>query len=210
VDRSASMGYGSHTITKYDYACKLAAAIGYVVVKARDAVGLYLYSAKLDYANGARNSFVHLNNLLKTLQQQPPATTTQTAPTLHLIAEAIHRRALIVLISDLFDTPADVVKALAHFRKQRHDVVVFHVLDPMEVDFSFKHGGEFEDMETGECLVADPRTLAADYQAAFSAFLESYRKPCAELNIDYRLVNTREPPDVFVRAYLDERRKLSR
>ena len=210
VDHSASMGYTSHTLTKYDYACKLAAAIGYVVIKARDALGLYLYSERLDAATGTRNSFVHLNNLLKTLQHNPPATGTQTAPTLHQIAEAIHRRAMVVLISDLLDTPADVIKALAHFRKQRHDVIVFHVLDPMEIDFSFKHGGEFEDLETGERLIADPRSLAADYQEAFAAFLESYRQPCAEMNIDYRLVNTSRPADVFVRAYLDERRKLSR
>jgi uncharacterized protein (DUF58 family) len=210
VDRSASMGYGSGAVTKYDYACRLAAALGYVVVKARDSVGLYLYSNRIDAMAGARNSFNHLNNLLKTLQKHKPALTTETAITLHQIAEDVHRRGLIVLLSDLLDQPAEVVKALAHFRKQHHDVILLQVMDPMELDFAFKQAAEFEDLETGEKLVTDPRALAEEYQRALEAFLEEYRGPCAEMNIDYRLVNTREPPEEFVRAYLEERRRLSK
>ena len=210
VDRSASMGYGSLEGSKYAYACRLAAAIGYVVVKARDSVGLYLYSNRIDALAGARNTFNHLNNVLKILQRNPPAATTETAITLHQIAEDVHRRGLIVLLSDLFDEPADVVKALAHFRKQHHDVILFHVLDPAEIDFPFKQGAEFEDMETGEKIIADPRALAEEYHRALVAFLEEYRGPCAEMNIDYRLVNTSYPPERFVQAYLAERRRLSK
>jgi uncharacterized protein (DUF58 family) len=210
VDRSASMAYTSHHQTKYGYACRLAAAIGYVVLKARDSVGLYLYSDKIDAQAGARNSLLHLNNVLKTLQRHEPGAGTTIAATLHQIAEAVHRRALMVLFSDLFDEPREVVRALAHFRKQHHDVILFHVLDRNEIDFAFKQGGEFEDMETGERIIADPRTLVADYQAAFAAFLEEYRRPCAEMNIDYRMADTREPVDTLVRAYLEERKRLAR
>ena len=210
VDRSASMGYGSGSITKFQYACRLAAAIGYVVLKSRDSVGLYAYSQDIDAALGARNSFAHLNNVMKTLQQFQPAATTATAPALHRVAEAVHRRALIVLLSDLFDDPPEVVKALAHFRKQHHDVIVFHTLDPMELDLSFKRGGEFEDMETGARLVVDPRAVIDEYRRVFADFLEQYRRPCAEMNVDYRVVNTGHALDDFIRAYLDERRRLSR
>jgi uncharacterized protein (DUF58 family) len=210
VDRSASMGYTSHTPTKYEYACRLAAAIGYVVVKARDSIGLYLYGERIDISFGARNSFAHLNNLLKTLQQHAPAETNDTARTLHRIAESVHRRALVVLFSDLFDQPREVVKALAHFRKHHHDVVVCHVLDPEELEFNFKRSAEFEDLETGERLIVDPQALADDYRRAFADFLDEYRGPCAEMNVDYRIVNTRQPAERFVRAYLEERRKFSR
>lgn len=212
VDHSASMGYSSdpRTQTKFAYACRLAAAIGYVVVKARDSVGMYLFSGQIDALMGCRNSFNHLNNILKTLQRTTTADTTSTAPALHQIAEAIHRRALVVLFSDLFDNPGDVVKALAHFRKMHHDVIVFHVLDPTELDFPFKRGAEFEDMETGEKVIADPRAMADEYRAVFAAFLEEYRRPCAEMNIDYRLVNTGESLETFVRAYLEERRRVAR
>lgn len=210
VDRSASMAYTSGAMVKYLYACRLAAAIGYVTVKARDSVGLYLYSNRIDLQSGARNSFAHLNNLLKSLSQNQPASTTQTAKTLHQIAEAIRRRALIILFSDLLDDPPEIMKALAHFRKQHHDVIVFHVLDPAELDFPFKQGAQFVDMETGETVIADPRGMAAAYRKVFAEFLEQYRQPCAEMNIDYRLARTDQEPSLFMRSFLEERKLLSK
>ena len=196
--------------SKYEYACHLAAAIGYVVVKAKDSVGMYVYADKINVSVGARNSFSHLNNALATLKKHNAASTTTTAATLHRVADSIRRRALVVLFSDLFDEQGDVVRAIAHFRKLHHDVIVFHILDPMEVDFSFKKGAEFVDMETRETIVVDPRSIADDYRKVFGEFLEGYRKPCAEMNVDYRMVKTDEPVDVFVRAYLEERRRFSR
>jgi uncharacterized protein (DUF58 family) len=210
VDRSASMEYGSAGRSKYDYACRLAAAIGYVVVRSRDSVGLHLYSDKIDASMGARNSLVHLNNVLGVLAGSQPAAATATAATLHQVAEAIHKRALVVLLSDLFEDPDGVVRALAHFRKRRHDVIIFHVLDACEIEFPFRRGAEFEDMETGEKVTVDVRRLAAEYRRAFAEFVEKYSQPCREMNIDYRLVNTSRPHDAFVRAYLEERRKLAR
>jgi uncharacterized protein (DUF58 family) len=210
VDRSASMAYTSGEETKYRYACRLAAAIGYVVVKARDSIGLYQYSSKIDGQMDARNSVNHLNNLVKTLLIKEPSSTTSTAKTLHQIAEAVRRRGLIVLLSDLLDEPADVVRALAHFRKQHHDVIIFHTLDPAEIDFPFVKGSRFIDMETGEQILADPRSLAREYRESFAKFLEQYRKPCAEMKIDYRMVNTSHDMSQFVRAYLEERKRCSK
>jgi hypothetical protein len=80
----------------------------------------------------------------------------------------------------------------------------------MEVDLGFKTGAEFVDMETGETVVVDPRAIADNYREVFGAFLEGYRKPCAEMNVDYRMVKTDEPFDTFVRAYLEERKRFSR
>jgi uncharacterized protein (DUF58 family) len=211
IDRSASMGYGSGAAgSKYVFACRLAAAIGYVVLRSKDSVGLYLYSDKVTASMGARNSYRHLDNLLSVLSEQKPGKATATAATLHRVAETVRKRALIVIFSDLFDEGDALRQALAHFRKQRHDVILFHVLDPAEIDFPFTQGAEFEDLESGERLPIDPRRLAPDYRRAFSAFLDDCRKPCTELNIDYRLARTDQSPELFARAYLEERKRLSK
>lgn len=210
LDRSHSMGYGSGNVTKFQYACRLAAALGYVVVKARDSVGLYLHSNKIDAVMDARNSLNHLNNLLKCVQGFDPGSTTSIADALHQVAGSVRHRAMIVVLSDLFDDEASIELALAHFRKRHHDVVVLHVLDPMELDLAFKKRCLFEDMETGEKIAVNPRGLRKSYAEVFGAFLDRHRKACAGLRIDYRIARTDEPMDQFIRAYLEERRRLSR
>jgi uncharacterized protein (DUF58 family) len=208
LDRSCSMGYGSAGVRKFEFACRLAAALGYVVVKARDSVGMFLFSDKIDMEIEPRNSLNHLHNMFKRLQDVEPASSTKVAETLHQIAASIHKRALVVLISDLLDNEKEVTLALAHFRKRLHDVVVLHVLDPVEIDLSLKQGFEFEDMETGELITMDPRALAKDYQKEFGAFLEHYRTTCEGMKVDYRLVRTDQSVETYIRAYLEERRRL--
>ncbi len=210
IDRSASMNFGTTGTTKFEYACRLAAALGYVTLRSRDSIGMYVYSEKMDAAVPARNSMLHLNNCMKMLQNFTPDGGTRTADTLHQIADAIHRRAMVVLFSDLLDECDEVIKALAHFRKQHHDMIVLHVLDPVELDLNFKRGAEFEDLESGEKLVVDPRAIADAYRELFGEFIDNYRKACAEMRIDYRLASPQTPLDTFVRAYLEERKRMSR
>lgn len=209
VDRSASMNYSSHGPTKYDYAGRLAAALGYVVVKARDSVGLFLHADKIDARMEARNSVQHLNNLLKQVQRHPPRSTTAIAEALHQVAASIRRRALVIVISDLLGDENTIKLALARLRKQNHDVILFQVLDPVELTLDFKRAHQFEDLETGERLNINPREIAADYQRIFNEFLDQYRTACASMRIDYRLVRTDQPPDTFIRAYLQERRRAT-
>jgi uncharacterized protein (DUF58 family) len=211
LDRSASMNYTSGDgPTKFEFACHLTAALGYVIVKARDSVGLFLHAEKVDVRMDAGNSFQHLNNMLKHVQKQPPAGGSGIASALHEIAGSVRRRALVLVISDLLTDEAEVTVALAHLRKQRHDVVVFQTLDPAEIDLSFKKPCELKDLETSERLAVNPRGLAEDYRKVFGEFLEQYRKACAGMNIDYRLVRTDQPLENFVRAYLEERRRHSK
>ena len=210
VDRSASMKYTSREETKYHYACRLAAAIGYVVIKARDSVGLCLYSDKIDSQMDSANSFAHLDNVMKTLQVSEPASTTETARTLHQLAESIRKRALVVVFSDLLEDEERIVRALAHFRKQHHDVVVFHTLDPAELDFTYEKNTVFEDLETQERLTCDPKEIAPAYAEVFGEFLAGYQKACREMQIDYRIIRTDQPLDTTVRAYLEERRRCSK
>ncbi|MEI6277935.1 MAG: DUF58 domain-containing protein [Verrucomicrobiae bacterium] len=213
LDRSSSMAYSSgRGPTKFQFACHFAAALGYVIVKARDSVGLYLYSDNVDLRLEAANSFQHLNNMLKHVQRKPPGAGAGSglAQTLHEIAAAVRQRALVVVISDLLVEETAVTKALAHLRKQRHDVLVFQTLDPAEIDLSFKKACELRDLETGERLLVNPRGIAAEYRKVFGAFLERYQKTCAGMNIDYRLARTDQQVETFVRAYLEERRRCSK
>lgn len=210
IDRSESMDYGSGDTTKYEYACHLAAALGYIVVKARDSVGLFVHADKIDARMDARNSFNHLNNMLKRLQTFKPGSTTAIAESLHQIATSIRRRGQVVILSDLLGDEEAITHALAHFRKHHHDVIVLHVLDPMELDLSFKKPCQFLDLETKDRLTADPRALKESYNEIFGKFLDHYRKACAGMNIDYRIVRTDQPPEDFIRAYLKERQRLSK
>ncbi len=207
LDGSASMNYGSGNVTKYSYACQLAATLGYVVIKARDSVGLYLHADRVLVRTPARNSIRHLNDVLKQLQTHPPAAASAIAETLHEVAGTIRRRGLIIVISDLLGDENAIHPALARLRKQHHDVIVFQVIDPVELDLDLKAPRRFEDLETGETLPIHPRELAADYQRVFGAFIEQYRTRCAAMNIDYRLVRTDQPLDTFARSYLLERRR---
>lgn len=211
LDRSASMHYSSGKgPTKYQLACHLASALGYVTVKARDSVGLFLHSDKIDVRVEASNSFQHLNNLLKHIQNHPPGGGSDTAKTLNEIASSIRRRALVVVISDLLGDETALVKSFAHLRKQRHDVIVFQTLDPAEIDLDFEKPCELHDLESGHHLSIDPRGLAQAYQKIFGQFLETYKKACTGMNIDYRIVPTHQPLEDFVRSYLLERKRLSR
>jgi uncharacterized protein (DUF58 family) len=211
LDRSASMNYRSGGgPTKFEHACRLAAALGYVTVKARDSVGLFLHSDKVDLRVEAGNSLQHLNNLVKHLQRHQPGAGSGIAEALHEIAGSVRRRALIVVISDLLGDETAVKAALAHLRKQRHDVIVLQTLDPAELDFSLQKPCELQDLETGERLAVNPRGIAEEYRKAFGAFLEQYRSACAGLKVDYRVVNTQVPLETFLRGYLEERRRLSK
>jgi len=210
LDRSHSMGYGSDEVTKYDYACHLAAAFGYVVVKARDSVGLFLHSDKIDMRLECRNSFNHLNAMLKHVQGFKPGSTTNIAEALHQIAGSVRHRALIVVISDLLGDQEAITQALAHFRKRNHDVIVLQVLDPMELDLAFKKPCDFEDLETEERVTVNPRALRKSYNEVFGQFIDQYRQSCAGMKIDYRIARTDQTYDDFIRAYLTERVRLSR
>jgi uncharacterized protein (DUF58 family) len=188
LDGSASMNYSSDGIcTKFRFACRLAAAIGY-----------------------PGNSFQHLNNLLKHAQSHEPDGSSDLASVLHEIASSVRRGALVVLLSDLLGNEEEIIKGLAHLRKQRHDVIVFQTLDTAELDLSLTKPCEVQDLETGEALPINPRGLAEEYQRVFGEFLDHYKKACAGMNIDYRVVATNQELESFVRVYLSERRRLTR
>ncbi|MCX5659507.1 MAG: DUF58 domain-containing protein [Planctomycetota bacterium] len=207
LDRSASMGYGTGALTKWDYACFLGATLGYMMLKQQDAVGLALFGAKPGLLIPARCRSTHLRQMMQAMVNSEPTGTTDVTASLRAIARNLKRRGLVVVISDLIDDPDATLKALRLLRSHRHDVLVFHVQDAAELDFGFQGATLFRDMETGQELEIDPDDVRDHYLEKMNELTEFYRKGLTEVGIDYQLINTREPYDTALSAYLHRRFK---
>lgn len=210
IDGSGSMAYGSAgQRTKYQYACHVAAALGYLVSRQQDALGLTIYDNEIRQQVPARSGSRHLRLFVERLAAHQPQSRTDTGRALHTLAESISRRGLIVLMSDLFDDPDAIFRAIAHFRKKMHDVILLQILDPTELELSIDRVAEFIDMETGEKLELDPALARLAYKHELQKAIDDCREKCAVLNVDYRLVSTGENFEDFVAHYLAERRRMS-
>jgi len=210
IDGSGSMAYASEgQPTKYQYACRVAAALGYIVAHQQDSLGLTIYDDAIRQEIPARSGMRHLRVFVERLAAHEPKNRTDTGRALHTLAESISRRGLIILISDLFDDPEAVFHAIAHFRKKMHDVVLLQILDPCELDLSIDSVAEFIDMETGEKLELDPALARLAYKQELQKSIDDCRQKCAVMNVDFRIISTAESFDDFVAQYLAERRRMS-
>ena len=205
LDVSGSMAYGTHGITKHEYAQCLAASLGYLMNRQRDAVGLAAFDERIVSMLPASARPGHLRALLVTLDRLHPGSATNVARPLHQLAEGLHKRGLVVLISDLLDDPERVIRGLRHFQFRGSDVIVFHVLDPDEIDFPFDRPTRFEDLETGQDVLAVPSVARAHYVDAMAALIERYRRELGASGIDYQLLRTTEPLEMALLAYLSTR-----
>ena len=210
IDTSASMGYASPgQPTKYLHACRVAAALAYLVTRQQDAVGLTLFDETIREQVPPGSGLRHLRLIVDRLAAAVPRGRTHTGEALHALAETTSRRGLIVVMSDLFDDPDAVFSALAHFRKKLHDVILLQILDPWELDLPMEDVAEFVDLETGDRLELDPALGRSAYRAALQRDIDVSRERCAAMNVDFRLVSTAQPYDDFIRQYLAERRRMS-
>ena len=208
VDQSLSMTYKSKNMTKLEYAQILAASLGYLMLKQQDAVGLTLFDDRIRVNIPARSKRSHLNIILSKMQNINAGPETTIAPVLHKTAEAIKKRGLIILISDLFDDPDKVLSGLQHFRYKGHEVIVFHVLDPQELTLDFTQRTRFRDMESGEEIVTDPWHIQSDYQKSMEQFCDYMKSMCRQRNIDYIRLSTDSPLDMALSEYLIKRKRI--
>jgi uncharacterized protein (DUF58 family) len=208
VDTSASMGYGSHGVTKLDYARQLAAALAYLMLRQNDAVGLFAFATGRAELIPPRSTMGHARPLLLLLERLTPGGTTDFASSLHSLAERMNRRGLVVLISDLLDDPERIAQAIHHFRHKKHEVLVFHVLDPQEVAFDFEREAVYVDLETGERVTTRPQELRPDYRARVNAWRDQIRQFCVEKRADYVPLTTDQPYDRALLEYLSKRSRL--
>jgi uncharacterized protein (DUF58 family) len=210
IDGSASMGYaGPGSPTKYEYACRIAASLAYIINRQQDAVGLSIFDEEIRTHISAGSGSRHLRLIADRMIEHKPSGKTNTGRSLHALADVFSRRGLIVLISDLFDNEDAVFRAIAHFRKKMHDVILIQTLDLTELELSMDKVVEFVDMETGERLELDPAQARLAYKKELQKAIDVYRGKCAMLNVDYRLVSTDQSYEDFIVQYLIERRRMS-
>jgi len=139
------------------------------------------------------------------LGQAQPTGGTHLVPMLHELAEKARRRALVVILSDCFCDGDELRDALQHLRFQKHDLALFHLLDPLELDFEFDRPVRFVDMEGSHSIVTEPATVRAEYQSQLKRFLDKLRDDCHEFNADYRRVTLNQPYGQVMADFLTER-----
>ena len=205
LDVSASMGYGSRGVTKLQYASMLAAALAYLMNRQHDAVGLTTFDETIVTMLPPSARPGHLRSILLTLDRVALGHRTDVSRPLHLLADTIAKRGMVVLISDLLDDPERVVDGLRHFRFKGTDVIVFHLMDPAELTFPFERASRFRDMEAGDEVMAVPSLVRERYLAELGAALETYKRELGSTGIDYRLIDTSEPLEFALLEYVSTR-----
>ncbi len=205
LDKSASMSYGSGSVTKLQYGCYLAASLAYFMMMQRDAMGLVLFDTEVRSMLPPRSRMTHLHLVLAELENLSPGGGTEAKKPLHDLAEGIKRRGLIVMISDLFDEPDNILSGLQHFRFLGNDVILFHIVDPAELKFPFDQITEFIDPETEEHILTVPQHVRRNYLDEMEEFYGVYRQGCADLKVDYRLFDTSTPLELALSEYLFQR-----
>src|SRR6185369_15468508 len=164
IDVSGSMAYGRHhAMTKFEYGACLAASLAYLMNRQRDAVGLTAFDEKIVSMLPSSSRTGHLRAVLLTLDRLQPGHQTNVSKPLHQLADSLSKRGMVVLISDLLDDPESVIRGLKHFRFRGTDVIVFHILDPDEVEFPFDRATRFEDLETQDEVMAVPGVVRDHY-----------------------------------------------
>lgn len=209
LDISGSMNYRHETkITKLQYGCYLTAILAYLMTRQQDSVGLTTFDTEIRLDMPARSSPRHFNEMMRQLEAVQPGKLTDVAETLHKLANRFKKRCLIVLVSDLYDEPEEVMRALHHFRHRKHEVIVFHVFDRAEIEFPFNDVIAFHDLETDERLQIDPAYVRDVYKQQIDEFIETYRRHCAESQMDYVMTDTATPYDFMLSRYIAKRGRL--
>ena len=208
LDVSKSMGFGSRGVSKLEYGQILAGCLTYMVHRQRDRVGFAAFDE--DVVEFVPPSAKHMDTVLHVLDRLKPARPGQLAPAMKKLAEHFARRGLLVVVSDFYEEPQAVLDALAPLRFRGHDMIVFHVLDPAELEFPYDDASAFEDLESGEQIPIVPEALADQYRALVREHSEALRSKCSELRIDYALLNTSSPLDHALFSYLSMREQLAR
>jgi len=208
LDVSRSMGFASDEVSKLQYASFLAASLAYLSHKQRDRVGIITFDE--DVVTYVPPSAKHFNVLLHTLDSSHAERPGRLLKVLEKVAEHFRRRSIVVLISDLYENPADLMDALKPYRAMGNDLIVFHILDPAEIAFPYTEASRFQDLESGEQVPVVPEVFAEQYRQMMREHIETLTARCAEARIDYVQLQTSQPLDEALFYYLGNRERLMR
>lgn len=217
LDASPSMFYPRESRSKIRFSVFAASAIAYLLHRQRDAVGLCLFSDKIETLTPVKSTPTHLEKVFALLNQvaanEPQPSASQVGQVLHEIAEKIHKRSLVVIFSDMFDSqedPDEVFKALQHLKHNKHEVIVFHVMDhATELDFNFEDRPiEFIDLENGEKIKLNPGDIKTHYRAESARFHRSLKMRCNQYKIDFVEADVQSDFNTILQTYLIKRTKM--
>ena len=212
LDRSGSMGYcGSRAsaMSKHDYAVRLAACLSYLMLQQQDSVGLVTFDKKVRRYIPPRSRATHLRAILDELGRSAPKHETELGQVFHELVPKIHRRGLLIILSDLFGDVEELLKALAHFRHAKHEIIIFQIWDPDELNFPFRQWTRFESLErTGNRRLVDPAHLRNAYMENLRQFREQLTAGCYRHRIDLVPMTTDRPYADALASYLAMRRRL--
>ncbi len=205
VDLSESMLFGTGPMSKYEYGCTVAAALTFLLLRQQDSVGLVAFDQEIRSRVPPRSKQNHLHAILAALSSEEPAKKTDMYSVLRQVADKKSQKGMVVVISDLFVEREGLFRGLRLLRHRGHDVLILHVMDDEELDFSYAGTTKFVGMEEMGDLVCDPRALRDGYLRAVHVFLEDLRRHCARNVIDFQTIRTSEHLDAALAYYLNHR-----
>jgi uncharacterized protein (DUF58 family) len=207
-DVSKSMGFKSRGVSKLEYGSYLAACLAYLAHRQRDRVGIITFDS--DIVTHVPPSAKHFNVLLHTLDRMKAERRGELAGPINKVAEHFKRRSVLVLISDFYEEPDIILEAIKPLRFLGNELIVFHVLDPAEIDFTYDDASSFEDLESGEQLPVVPDALREQYRAMIREHIAALTSKAAEQRVDYTMLNTSLPLDYALFNYMSIRDRLTR
>ncbi|HIF08015.1 MAG TPA: DUF58 domain-containing protein [Gemmatimonadetes bacterium] len=208
LDISKSMSFGTHSVTKLDYARYLGSALAYFSQKQKDRVGLATFDHEV--VEFIPPSTRHLQRILHTLSRAEPGRPGTLRDPLMRIGENLHHRGIILLLSDFYEEPQAVIDSVRHLRARGHDVIVFHLLDPAELEFTYDSTASFRDLESATMIPIVPDELAVEYRKLIGEHTQELDRLFTGSRIDYTVLDTSKPLDHALFRYLSSREKMSR
>lgn len=207
LDISESMQYRGPdaAMSKLEYAQCLAAAMAWLVLHQQDSVGLVTFDDQLRQNLSPSSSAGHLQQIMHVLESASPQRKTATGPIFHDLAQRFRKRGVVLILSDFFDNIDSMMAGLKHFHYRRHDVILFHILDPAELDFPFRSPTLFKGLEQFPEVLADPRSLRQAYLREMAAYQRGLQQGCRSHGLDYLLIRSDQPLDTTLSAYLARR-----
>jgi uncharacterized protein (DUF58 family) len=205
LDVSGSMNYGSGEVKKIDYARIIAACLSYFSYHQRDGVGLLTFDTDVRSHIPASRRTGQLFNILAEIDRIEPAKETAFKKPLRFLAEFLSRRGLIVVISDLYDEPENIMAGLKQLKAKGNDIMVLHIMDNFELTFPFMDAAQFEDMENKRKMHIIPEYLRTQYLSIINDHIARLRKEMSGSRIDYTLMDTTKPVDEALFSYLAAR-----
>lgn len=211
LDVSESMRYASEemgAVTKLEYANYIAASLAFLVLQQRDTVGLITFDEQVKDFIPPSSHPSHRNLILQTLNEQTPVAKTGLGKIFNEVAERVKRKGLIIIISDFLDDARNILSGLRHLKYRRHEIIVFHIMDPAERTFPFESMTTFRGLEGLGNIIADPKALRQSYLEEIEKHIWELKRGCRQDRIDYVELQTSQPLDIALSQYLATRAEM--